>query len=191
LGRPEEALEQIDIALKLDPMNPFIITFYGVDLYMARKYDESVRAFTDALKITPGYPFALTNLWQAQQAVGRTEEAYATLKSFWSMIDPQAVKSLEQGYSKNGFSGALISLAERLVELWTNNPNQFFAPTDVAMLYSVSQETDKSIYWLEQAYNFRDPNLPYLLFPTFDNIRNDYRFKDLYQRMNLPCKSNL
>ncbi len=32
LGRPKEAMEQIDIALKLDPMNPFIITFYGIDL---------------------------------------------------------------------------------------------------------------------------------------------------------------
>jgi TolB-like protein len=191
LGRPQEALEQIDIALKLDPMNPFITTFYGVDLYMARKYDEAIRAFKDALNLSPGYPFALTNLWHVYHATGLTEKAYATLKSFWAMVDPQAVKSLEQGYSKNGFRGALLSLAEALVELWTNSPNQFFAPVDIAMLYSFAEETDKAIYWLEQAYNFRDPNLPYLLLPTFDNIRNDSRFHDLCQRMNLPCKPML
>jgi TolB-like protein len=190
-GRPEEAMEQIDIALKLDPMNPFITTFYGVDLYMTRKYDEAIKAYNDALNLSPGYPFTLTNLWPAYQAAGRTEEAYATLKSFWSMVDPQSVKSLEQGYSKDGFRGALLLLAERLVELWTNNPNQFFAPTDIAMLCSLAEETDKAIYWLEQAYNFRDPNLPYLLLPTYDNIRNDSRFHDLCQRMNLPCKPKL
>ncbi len=190
-GRPEEALGQIDIALKLDPMNPFIITFYGVDLYMARKYNEAIRAYNDALNLSPGYPFSLANLCQAYQAAGRAGETYATLKSFWSMVDPQSVKSLEQGYLKDGLRGAQLSLVEGLVELWTNSPNQFFAPTDIAMLYSLAEETDKAIYWLEQAYNFRDPNLSYLLLPTYDNIRNDSRFHDLCQRMNLPCKPKL
>jgi TolB-like protein/predicted nucleic acid-binding Zn ribbon protein len=190
-GRPEEALGQIDIALKLDPMNPFITTFYGVDLFMARKFDEAIRAFNDALNLSPGYPFALVNLWPSYQAAGRTEEAYTTLKSFWSMLDPQMVKSLEQGYLKDGFRGALLFLAEGLVDLWTANPNQFFAPTDIAMLYSLANETDKALYWLEKAYNFRDPNIPYLLFPSYDNLRNDIRFRDLCQRLNLPDKPKL
>jgi TolB-like protein len=191
LGRPEEALEQINIALKLDPMNPFIMTFNGVDLYMARKYDESIKAFNTALSLEPGYPFALANLWQSYYLVGRTEEAYSTLKSFWNMIDPESLKSLEQGYLKDSFRGAFLSLADRLGELWTNNQNQFFAPTDVAMLYSAGKETDKSIYWLEQAYKFRDPNIPYLLMPIYDYVRNDPRFQDLCQRMNLPFKPKL
>jgi TolB-like protein len=190
LGRPDEALEQIDIAIKLDPMNPFIMTFNGVDLYMARKYDEAIKSFNDALSLEPGYPFTLTNLWQSFYMAGRTEEAYNTLKSFWSM-DPESLKSLEQGYLKDGFRGAFLSLADRLGELWKDNPNQFFAPTDIAMLYSAGHETDKSIYWLEQAYNFRDPNIPYLLMPIYDYVQNDPRFKDICQKMKLPCKWNL
>jgi TolB-like protein len=190
-GRPEEAMGQIDIALKLDPMNPFITTFYGIDLYMTRKYDEAIKAYNDALNLSPGYPFTLTNLWLAYQAAGRTEEAYATLKFFWSMFDPQLVKSLEQGYLKDGFKGALLLLADRLVELWTNNPNQFFAPTDIASLYSLANETDKALNLLERAYNSRDPNIPYLLFPTYDNLRNNPRFQDLCRRMNLPYKPKL
>jgi len=191
LGRPDEALEQIDIALKLDPMNPFIMTFNAIDLYMARKYDESIKAFNDALSLEPGYPFALANLWFTFYMVGRNEEAYAALKSFWSMVDPESVKPLEQGYLKNGFKGAVLSLADRLAELWTENQNQMVAPvapTDMAMFYSAGQGTDKSIYWLEQAYNFRDPNLPYLLSPDYDNVRNDPRFKEIAKKMNLPYK---
>jgi len=187
LGRPEEALEQIDIALKLDPMNPFIMTFNAVDLIMARKYDESIKAFNTALSLEPGYPFALANLWFTFYMVGRNEEAYAALKSFWSMVDPESGKSLEQGYLKDGFRGALLSLADRLGELWTNNQNHFFNPTDIATYYSAGHETDKSIYWLEQSYKFKDPNLPYLLLPVYDNVRNDPRFKDLCKRMKLPC----
>ncbi len=187
LGRPEEALEQIDIALKLDPMNPFIMTFNAGDLYMARKYDESIKAFNEALSLEPGYPFALWNLWQPYYMVGRTEEAYNTLKSVCSMLVPEAVKPLEEGYLENGFRGAVLFLADRLADLWTENQNQMVAPTDMAMFYSAGQETDKSIFWLEQAYKFKDPNLPYLLFPIYDNVRNNPRFKDLCQRMKLPC----
>jgi len=187
VGRPEEALEQIDIALKLDPMNPLLMTFNGVDRLMARKYDEAIKAFDDALSLEPGYPFALANLWHSYYMAGRTEEAYATLKSFWSQVDSESLKALEQGYLKNGFRGAFLSLADRLGEVWTDNHNQFFAPTDIAMLYSAGHETDKSIYWLEQAYNFRDPNVPYLLIPIYDYVRNDPRFKYLCQIMKLPC----
>ena len=190
-GRPEEALGQIDIALKLDPMNPFITSFYGVDLYMARKYKEAIRAYKDATDLSPGYPMAIGGLWWAYMATGQTEEAYTTLKSFWSMIDPQMVKLLEQGYLKDGFRGALLLLAEGLIKLWTKNPNQFFAPTDIAILYSLANETDKAIYWLEQAYNLRDPNISYLLIPAYDNLRNNPRFQDLCRRMNLPYKPKL
>ena len=191
LGRPEEALEQIDIGLKLDPMNPFIITFYGVDLFMARKYDEAIKAYTAALNLAPDYPFALTNLWQAYLADGQTEKAYDYLKSFWSLVDPECGKALEAGYLKDGFKGALLSLTDRLIELWTNNPNQFFAPFDLAILYAEAHDIEKSIYWLEQSYNIKDPNLPYLLLPSIDILRDDPRFQNLCQKMNLPYKPKI
>ena len=117
--------------------------------------------------------------------VNRTEEAYNTLK-LWSM-DSLSVEYLEQGYLKDGYMGAFLSLADRLGEAWKDNQNQFFAPTDIAMLYSAGHETNKSIYWLEQAFNFRDPNMSYLLIPIYDYVRNDPRFKDLCKRMKLPC----
>lgn len=188
LGRTDEALQQIDIALKLDPMNPFIITFSAVDFVMARKYDEAIKEFNEALRIEPGYPFALTNLWQALYLSGKTEEAYATYKTFWGMVDPESQKPIEQGYLKDGINGACLSLADRLEKLWTISQNQFFAPFDIAILYSIGKDVDKSIYWLEQAYKFRDPNVPYLLFPAFDYVRNDPRFRNLCQIMKLPWK---
>jgi len=190
MGRTEEALEQIGIALKLDPMNPFIISFHAVDLYMARKYEESIKVFNDALSIEPGYFFVMANIWYPFYMTGRIEEAYEALQSFWSMLDPESVKYLEQGYLKDGIRGAILSLSFSLGELWTENQDKMVlpvAPTDMAMYYSAGRETDKSVYWLEKAYKFRDPNLPYLLMPIYDNVRNDPRFKDLCKRMKLPC----
>jgi TolB-like protein len=190
LGRKEEAMKQIEIAIKLDPMNPFILVFYGADLSIARKHNDALKAIDDALEIEPGYLFALGARWHIAYAGGHVELAYNSLKSFWSMVDPESAQSLEQGYLKDGFDGAFLSLANRLGEIWTINQNQFFVPCDIATFYAAGHDIDKSIFWLEKAYNFHDPNLPYLLFPIYDNIRNDPRFKDLCQRMKLPWNIN-
>jgi hypothetical protein len=96
------------------------------------------------------------------------------------------VKYLEQGFLKDGFRGACLSLANRLEELWTDNQYRFFPALAIASLYSIGQESDKSIYWLEQGYKLRNTGMPGLLSPVYDNIRTDPRFKDLCQRMNLP-----
>jgi tetratricopeptide (TPR) repeat protein len=191
LGRTEEALEHSNIALKLDPMNPAILIYYGIDLNHARKYSEAIKAFNNAIDLQPGYEKSLWQLWYTYYHAGRTEEAYATLKSIWSMEDlghdVELVKYLEQGYLKDGFRGACLSLADRLEEVWTDPRYKFFNPTEIAILYSYGQETDKSIYWLEQSYQSRHPVLPGMLTgPSFDNVRTDPRFKELCQRVNLP-----
>jgi tetratricopeptide (TPR) repeat protein len=191
LGRHEEALDQMDIALKLNPLNPYMIVSKGVSLYMARKYDEAIKTYNDALDLEPGYEHALGQLWYTYYHVGRPEEAYATLKLVWSKDDLryglEFVKSLEQGYLKDGFRGACISLAIRLEEEWTDDQPKYRNPMEIAALYTLGEKTDKSIFWLEQAYQLRDMKLPYMLTGSFfDNVRADPRFKDLCLRMNLP-----
>jgi len=49
-------------------------------------------------------------------------------------------------------------------------------------------DIEKTIFWLEKTYEDHDPNLPYLLDPKYDKIRDDPRFKDLARKMNLPYK---
>jgi tetratricopeptide (TPR) repeat protein len=191
LGRTEEALEQVDIAIKLEPLNPNRLIAKGMLLSRARKYDEAIKAFNDGLNLAPENETALWHSWATFYFAGRTEEAYTTLKLCWSKeeirYDLELVKYLEQGYLKDGFKGACISLADRLVEIWTDNQHQVSNPVEMATLYSLGQETDKSIDWLEQLYQSRDPNLPYMLpSPSFDNVRPDPRFKDLCHRMDLP-----
>jgi TolB-like protein len=184
LGRSKEAMEQIDIALKLDPMNPFIITFYAIDLQMTRKYDESIRAFYDALKIEPGYPFAAGNLGNALYMKGRYKEALEQFKSC-NISDPEVVKALEQGYIEGGYKAAMISY-NKLAEL--RSKTSYWNPCDIAMTYVMAGENDKAIKWLQKAFEVHDPNLPYLFYPLYDNLREDPRFQEIAKKMNLPYK---
>jgi hypothetical protein len=40
--------------------------------------------------------------------------------------------------------------------------------------------------WLEKAFDYRDPNLPYLRLPAYDPLRADPRFQSLARRLGLP-----
>jgi TolB-like protein/Tfp pilus assembly protein PilF len=184
LGRPKEAMEQIEITLKLDPMNPFIITFYGLSLFLERKYDESIKAYNDALKIEPGYGFAIGNLGGALYMKGKYKEALECFKSTCNG-DPEMHKALEQGYIEGGYKGAMISY-NQVAEL--RFKTSYWSPFDIAQTYAMAGENDKAIKWLQKCFEVHDPALPFLLAPIFDNLREDPRFQEIARKMNLPYK---
>jgi tetratricopeptide (TPR) repeat protein len=115
---------------------------------------------------------------------GRYKEAMQFLKSS-NIDDLEMLSALENGYTEGGFKGAIISQA-KLLEL--RSKTQYCNPTDIATFYALAGENDKAMHWLERAYELRDPNLPYLLEPEWDALRNDPRFQELAKKMNLPCK---
>jgi hypothetical protein len=60
-------------------------------------------------------------------------------------------------------------------------------PFDIACLYVEAGERAQALNWLEKGFEFHDPNMSYLGFPSFDRLRTDPRFQDLLRRMNLPA----
>jgi hypothetical protein len=64
----------------------------------------------------------------------------------------------------------------------------YWSPMDIAQTYIMAGENDKAIKWLQKCFELHDPNLPYLLLPIFDNLREDPRFQEIARKMNLPYK---
>jgi hypothetical protein len=67
----------------------------------------------------------------------------------------------------------------------------YVLPSDIAFLYNVAGDEQQSLKWIEQAYAERDPNLPYLLSPIYDNLRDEPRFQEIARKMSLPYKQNI
>ena len=116
LGRPKEALEQYEMALKLDPMNNDIKANYGLVLYFAGRYNEAIKAFQEALKIDPGNVVALDNLPLALHAVGRYSEELEAWKVDYSIFFKGYANVFDKGYAKGGLTGALNLEADSLVK---------------------------------------------------------------------------
>jgi tetratricopeptide (TPR) repeat protein len=181
LRRPEEAMKEIEIALNLDPRNPLIKSIYGLDLMSIHRYDDAIKAYKEALKGDPTAPVALKNLPIALYLAGREKEALQEYRMGYK--SPEILQALNDGYVKADYIGAMSHVADALVE---QSKTTWVKPTLIAVHYTQAGNKDKAIDWLEKAFQEHDPNLPYLLNPIYDSLRNDPRFKDLLRKLNLP-----
>jgi adenylate cyclase len=184
-GRPEESMKQMQLALKLDPLNALIKSLYGIDLLFIRRYDDAITAMREALIMDPTAPVALAGLVYSLHLTGKYDEALEIWKSLYCNLYKNNAHAFDQGYKKEGYIGALIFEADTLAAQYKTI---YVNPTDIANLYALAGKKELALDWLEQAFEIHDPNLPYLLWPLYDDIRNETRFQDLCHKMNLPYK---
>jgi tetratricopeptide (TPR) repeat protein len=185
VGRSKEAMEQIELALKLDPHNPLLKSMYGMDLLFVHRFDEAISVSLEALKMDPTNPVAFTALAVAFHSTGRLEEALESWKSYCCNTYKGIVHSFDQCYTKAGYVGAFSFEADTLA---AQSKTNFVLPTDIAATYALSGNRKLAMEWLEKAYEVHDPGLPYLLMPVFDSLRDDPRFQEIARKMNLPYK---
>jgi TolB-like protein len=185
LGRPKEAMEQIELALKLDPHNPLIKSMYGVNLTFVHRFDEAISVSREALKMDPTNPVAFIALATAFHSTVRYEEAMEAWKSYCCNTYKGVAHAFDQGYTKSGYLGALNFEADTLA---AQSKTNFVLPGDIAYTYALVGNKKLAIEWLETAYEVHDPGLPYLLLPIFDSLRDDSRFQAIAKNMNLPYK---
>lgn len=181
-GRSGDAMKHIEIALNLDPLNSKIKAFYGVNLMFIRRFDDAIRAFRESIELDPSQGLAV-NMIPALYFSGKEEEATEMMKKIWTDQDFQS--AINEGFEKGGFRGAEKSLADVLAE---RSKKMYVAPYPVAYQYALAGDSENSLIWLEKAFSEHDANLPYLLAPAFDLLRDDSRFRVLCKRMNLPYK---
>ncbi len=184
LHRPNEAMEQIDMALKLDPFNPLYQALYGMDLLYAREFNKAIRILNETLKKAPTDPVALATLRTAYHMKSMYTEALFIWKlSYEAKGDQIAVDALRRGERTNGYPGALENLAQLLIQ---RSDTTYVTPWQIATLYTRAGNKDKAISWLQKAYTARDNNMPYLgVDPIFDIFRTDPRFQNLLEKVNL------
>ena len=183
MKRPDEAFAQIERALELDPFNAFFRALYAVVLQYARRNDEAIAQIKRALSTSPDLPFARGTLWEVLHTTGRDQESLPELKMWVGAPDPEFDAALARGQSEAGYRGAMVRGAETLAQ---RTGARFVSPFLIAEMYAFADERDRAFEWLEKSFKIRDPNLPYIRWPNWDNLHGDPRYRDLLRRMNLP-----
>jgi class 3 adenylate cyclase/TolB-like protein len=185
MGYPEEALPYAERAYKIEKMNGLIHGFYGMALGYVHRYDDAIRILEEAALQFPDEMIIFYTLRTVYHEKKMYAEAIEAGKKYYQISnDSVCIKALEEGFREGGYQFAMQRNAEARIE---QSKTKYITPYQIATLYVRAGMNEESLDWLEKGYEEHDANMPYIAAdPLFDHLREDPRFKDLCQRMNLP-----
>ncbi|HZP62049.1 MAG TPA: protein kinase [Terriglobales bacterium] len=188
LGRHEEALAEINHAIRLDPLNLKYIENLGQEYDIGKQYDLAIEQFKKVTEMDPSFASVHADLGGTYLEQGKYDlwlqetEAADTLAH-----QPEFVAIMEEVkkvYVKSGLEPAFREWARQNVEL---SKHEYVDPARVAEIYALAGDKEQAFAWLEKAYQEKSEALQYAKTDhRFDSLRSDPRFADLLRRMGLP-----
>lgn len=169
---------------EFDPLNIERHWHLGLMQYFSGNYKESLASFNTTLELDPGYSEG--HRWSGVNLgyLGKFEEAQNALTKALEISQGQGPANFDMQVLKIQM-GKTAEVLQTLEE-WEKT-KAYLSPMDPAMLYALLNMNDKAIFWLEKSYNERAIMMVSLKFYwVWDNIREDPRFIEIYDRMKFP-----
>jgi TolB-like protein/Tfp pilus assembly protein PilF len=188
LGRKQETIEQMEIALKLDPLSPVISADVGWAYFLSGQTDRAIKQYQEALELDLRGVMALDRLAQAFEQKGMYKEMMME-----NDVNPEfpteTAVAMHRGYEQGGYQGALRAEMETWQER-ARQPGVVYDPYSFAFMYAKLGEYDRALENLSRAYQERNPNMVYMSVDLpFKDLRGDARFQSLELRVGLiPCR---
>ena len=184
LSNWKEAREQMNIALKTDPNNPFVNVLNGMVLMCEEDYANCIGLLEPLEKIMPNNPLVILGLFVSYSKTGQVDMAIQQCKKWINpATNEKAVQILETEYEKSGFTNALNLAAD---EVEGSMDKTFVSPQKLFVIYALAGNTEKTLYWLERAYIKRDPDIPYIAVLSYlKPYRDEPRFIDIVKGLSL------
>jgi eukaryotic-like serine/threonine-protein kinase len=184
VGRPVEALQQIDLGLQEDPLNPLLRINRAGFLAAAGRDEEAAEGYREALEVNPNIagalgPLAAYHTWRGEidQALVLCEKAYGL-----APLLPHVI-GLFAGLLKR--TGSTRRADELLGKLQPTDA--FGAPRGLAVYHWVLREFDAEADWLEKAIDQRDNYASLFLRGWYGReLCSTPRWAGLMRRLKLP-----
>ena len=181
LGRVEEALREIALAEKQDPLAPIIRAAKAKILCVARRFDQAIEQSHKALDLEKDFIPAVAVLANAHSFQKQHNESIATAKKFVALCGGDIGAKLELAYAYAAAGNQ--TEAEAIVREASAQPGKF-SPYGMATIRSASHDNAGALQWLDTAIKERSVDAVWMrVDPRLDNVRSDARFADLLSRM--------
>lgn len=183
-GDFDTALAYVERARALDPLSHVAIGSVGTVHYFARRSEDAVQAFQDALSLRPNWATGHAVLGRVYLLAGRVEEAIKELERAVALSDDEANDRalLATAYAVDGRRDE----ARMIVVELEGEQNRFLPTAGIAGVYTALGEYELAIEWLHRALELSDTGLKYLkVDPRFDALRSDPEFTRILERVGL------
>jgi TolB-like protein/DNA-binding winged helix-turn-helix (wHTH) protein/tetratricopeptide (TPR) repeat protein len=185
LGRVDDAVREIRIALALDPLS---LRVQGDAIFVfldARRYDDAIEQARKALEIEPHAAL----LWAALGMVhGQKGELKKAIDDFETAArierTPTVLGFLAHGYALAGNKARAQNLLRELTEIASR---RYVCPFEVTTAYSSLGLMDEAFDWMHKGVAHRADCMTWLRTePWLDRLRSDPRYPELLRLVGLP-----
>ena len=185
MGRFGESIAKMTKAQELDPLSLPINTDLGQSFFFARQYNQAEEQFHRTLEIDPNFVRAHVLLGDCYEQMLRYDEAEAEFQKAVDLSGGKtlAMAALGHAYAMSGKGSAAQKMLDDMMELARQD---YVSPYDIAVIHTGLGERDLAFAWLNKACQDRSVWLVCLqVDPRLDSLRQDARFTDLLQGVNL------
>ena len=174
-GRHQEALDEHERALELDPFSLIINANLVRSLYWGRRYDDAIIHARKTLQMDPKFGVALLWLEGSLRHKGMFKEAVALRQAF---ATPEHAQLIAHKFQTSGFAALLRENAERF--------KKDGSLVEAARCFAQIGEKEQALSLLEDCYQRRCSSIVTLKAePDFDVLRTEARYQDLERRLGL------
>jgi serine/threonine-protein kinase len=188
-GRYDEAIEQLNIAQRLQPTSPAILSTRALAVGLSGRRGEAVDMLQDLVNETPGVSapheiLQTLSMVEPREPARYLDEMRRTAELRHSGEMQQVAAAAEHAYRTNGEEGmwtAILATQERLHPGATNR-TYLMADAEAAM-----GRNDAAIADLNQLAQRRAPEvIGVVIDPALSSLRRDRRFSELVATIGLP-----
>jgi TolB-like protein/Flp pilus assembly protein TadD len=180
MGNFDQGLARLRRAVVLDPVDGYYYFQFGRSLFYARRYDEALSAYAEAIRFAPELKFSLVfrglalymqgNL-QAARSSCEAQAAYPVSQLCLAVIydklhrHADAEAALAKFQAASGDSGAYAN----------------------SLVYAQWGDKGRALQWLGIAARLHDGSLEFLRTdPLLDPLRNEARFREIERELKFP-----
>ncbi|HKS55906.1 MAG TPA: winged helix-turn-helix domain-containing protein [Steroidobacteraceae bacterium] len=181
-GDIDRAMQTNSRAQQLEPLWMAPRGAAGNFLYLARRYDESIRLCEQALALDAGADNARSFLIRNLLVKGDYDRAIAEYdKRPLQMPGSNAHRA--QALALSGRRAAALAELDRVLKL---SKERYVPAYDIALIYAALKDTGQTFLWLDRAVEDRSTLMVFLAQdPMFDAYHSDPRWAGLVQRIGV------
>jgi len=183
VGRSTEAIQELELALALDPVSLPLNAGLGVMFYFARQYGNAIQQHLKTIDLDASFAPVHAFLGWAYAHLGLHEHAIAACQRAMSLADaPWMLASLGFIHAMAGHRLAAEEVLDQLKERATRG---YVSAYDLALAYAAAGNRAQALADLDAAYRERSGLLIWGLRddPRLDDIRGEPAFGELVRRV--------
>ncbi len=185
MGKSDEAVAEIEIAHKLDPMSTVLSYVLAEAYFHARRFHDAIQQCRETLLLDPTFRAAKNLLGWLYLEMGETEKAISFLEETRKEIGDDLKGWSELGYAY-GVAGRRTDAEEcihKLTLLQKRDPEAELS-VDFAVVYQGLGDYDNVFRCLNEAVDRKVGGLVFMkTHPSWDILRSDPRFKLILRRI--------